>query len=439
VKAGAWQAPAFRIFRVSLVPTLDTPVPEQWRHKGAFAKLRAVNRKAHTRTGIRMFSILFALQVAAQTPPVMQLQSPERVFPVDFTQIRGVRELPDGRVLISDRLDKGVVVADFTRGTIAAIGRTGSGPAEYRLPTVLTPMPGDSTLLVDEGNQRLAVIGPDLRIHRSFNLIVPGIGVPLGARAVDRRGLFYLQIPGWVSGPRGAPGDTIVVVRYDPRSARVDTLARIKGSTPRRNTQRAGIPYVLFAAQDVWNVTIDGRLGVVRSGDYHVDWHDASGRVTSGPRIAFERRPVTLEDRMAQVRRFMEGSSISGKGTNGGLSPLPAEMLETKAIREVVDHQEHAEVHAPFTEVTPLVGPDGSLWVERSVRLGTPQTWDVVGADGALAGRLPMPAGRRLISLGARWLYAVATDDDGLQYLERYRHPAAGGRGRDQDRTQRTP
>ena len=370
-----------------------------------------------------IISLLFAVQAS------LQLQAPERVLPVDFTQIRGVRELPDGRVLVSDRLDKGVVVADFVRGTVMPIGRTGSGPAEYRLPTGLSPMPGDSTLLVDEGNQRIAVIGPDLKIHRSFNLTLPGIGVPLGARAVDRRGRYYLQIPGWLNGPRGGT-DTIVVVRFDPRTQRVDTLARIKGSTPRKNTMKPGIPYVLFAAQDVWNVTLDGKLGVVRSSDYHVDWREADGRITSGPKIPFERRQVTMDDRMAHTRRFMEGSSISGKNADGGLSALPAEMLEEKAIREVAKYQEHAEVHAPFTETTPLVDPDGSLWVERSVRLGLPQTWDVIAASGVLAGRLSMPRGRQLVALGSRWVYAVVTDDDGLQHLERYAHPDANGRGR---------
>jgi len=377
-----------------------------------------------------MLHILFAIQAAAaQSPAILTLAAPDRVFPVDFTQIRGTRELPDGRVLVSDRLDKGVVVADFSRVTITRIGRTGSGPAEYRLPTSLSPMPGDSTLLSDEGNQRMAVIGPDLKIHRTFNLMIPGIGVPLGARAMDLRGRYYLQIPGWLNGPRGGT-DTIVVIRFDERTERVDTLVRIKGSTPRKQTMRPGIPYVLFAAQDVWTVTMDGRLAVVRSGDYHVEWRDAEGRLTSGPSIAFERRPVTMDDRVDHTRRFMEGSSISGKGADAGLSPLPAEMLEAKRIREVAEYQEHAVEHPPFNGVTPHIGPDGLLWVERSVRRGAPQTWDLIGADGGLKARLQMPQGRRLLALGPRWLYAVMTDEDGLQHLERYAHPPTTGRGR---------
>jgi hypothetical protein len=373
-----------------------------------------------------MLSILFVIQVATTpSPPSLTLSAPDRVFPVDFTQIRGTRELPDGRVIVSDRLDKGVVVADFVRGTIARIGRTGSGPAEYRLPTGLSPMPGDSTMLSDEGNQRMAVIGPDLKIHRSFTLMIPGIGVPLGARAMDNKGRYYLQIPGWLNGPRGGT-DTIVVIRFDSRTERADTLARIKGSTPRKNTMKPGLPYVLFATQDVWNATPDGRLAVVRANDYHVEWRDAAGRVTSGPPIPFERRPVTLEDRVAHVRRFMEGSSISGKGADAGLSPLPAEMLEDKRIREVAEYQEYAPQHSPFNPSTPHFGPDGDLWVERSVRLDQPQTWDVIGPDGRVRGRLRMPRGRRLMSLSARWLYAASTDEDGLQHLERYAIPQKG-------------
>src|SRR5687768_14717902 len=374
-----------------------------------------------------MLHILFAIQAAAaQSPAILTLAAPDRVFPVDFTQVRGTRELPDGRVIVSDRLDKGVVVADFTRGTIVRIGRTGSGPAEYRLPASLTPMPGDSTLLSDEGNQRMAVIGPDLKIHRSFNLMIPGIGVPLGARSMDLRGRYYLQIPGWLNGPRGG-SDTIVVIRFDARTERVDTLTRIKGSTPRKNTMRPGIPYVLFAAQDVWNVTPDGRLAVVRSGDYHVEWHNAEGRVTSGPPLAFERRPVTMDDRVEHTRRFMQGTNISGKGTDGGMSPLPAEMLENKRIREVAEYQEHATEHPPFNAATPQFGPDGSLWVERAVRLNQPQTWDLIGQDGKLKARVHMPRGRRLMSLSTRWIYAVNTDEDGLQHLERYAYPVSSG------------
>ena len=130
-----------------------------------------------------------------------------------------------------------------------------------------------------------------------------------------------------------------------------------------------------------------------------------------------------MEDRVEYIKRFLAGASISGKGTDQGLSPLPADMQGEKRAREMAEYHEHATEHPPFNATTPLFGLDGSLWVERSVRLGQPQSWDVIGQDGKVKARVQMPRGRRLQSISARWIYAVNTDEDGLQHLERYAHP----------------
>ena len=89
----------------------------------------------------------------------------------------------------------------------------------------------------------------------------------------------------------------------------------------------------------------------------------------------------------------------------------------------MADYHEHATQHPPFNASTPPFGQDGSLWVERSVRLNLPQTFDLIGSDGTLRARLQMPRGRRLMSLSANWIYLVNTDEDGLQHLERYAYP----------------
>lgn len=366
------------------------------------------------------FALLFIAQGSA-TPREVRLATPERVLREEFTQIRGVRELRDGRVLISDRLDKGVVAGDFEANSVLRIGRTGRGPAEYRMPTALLPMAGDSTLLVDEGNSRLAVIGPDLRIHRSFLLMLPGISVPLGTRGVDRQGRFYIQIPGWISA-RADVNDSLMLVRFDMQRGRLDTLARVKGATMRTGpapTMR--LPIVPFSSQDGWTVGPDGRVAVVRAVDYHVEFLEPDGRVARGPRIPFEQLPVTEADRIAYTRRFTENSSIGGKDSDGGLSPIPNEWLDDKSIRESAARNLFAETKPPFTDAAVHLAPEGTLWVERSLRLGEPSAWDVFDATGSLTLRVVLPRGRRLAALGNGTLYAVATDDDGLQRLERYR------------------
>src|SRR5262245_39354723 len=123
-----------------------------------------------------LIAVAAIVALAQGTPRVVTLDKPDAVLDAEFTQIRGVRELRDGRVLISDRLDRGVVVATFGTNDVKPISRTGRGPTEYQLPTALIPLPGDSTLLFDEGNSRLAIIGPDLRIQRSFTIMLPGMG-----------------------------------------------------------------------------------------------------------------------------------------------------------------------------------------------------------------------------------------------------------------------
>src|SRR5574338_1536138 len=210
-------------------------------------------------------------------------------------------------------------------GRTTKIGRNGSGPVEYALISGLVAMPGDSTLAFDEGNGRFALVGPDLMIRRTFVLTLPGLGLPTGARGVDAQGRFYIRIPAWMF-QNARRRDTLPIVRYDVARGRVDTLAFAKGITARPAVEHRvmGVPYVIFAPEDQWAVAPDGRVAVVRSGDYHVEWYGAGPRVVRGPPVPFVRRRVTAADRFAYIRHFIENSSASGKATNGGTAGLSA-------------------------------------------------------------------------------------------------------------------
>jgi hypothetical protein len=353
-------------------------------------------------------------------PAEVSLGKPERVFAESFSQIRGLRELADGRVLISDRLDMGVVVLDFKTNTLRQIGRTGRGPGEYRLPTALRAMPGDSTLLIDEGNSRIAIIGPDLKIHRSFTLLLPGLDFGSGARAVDRVGRFYTQLPGWM---KREPNDSVGVVRFDIGTKRVDTLLKVKGMTWLPPGPRYGFGWVVFAPQDVWAATSDGRIAVVRSGDYHVEWYEPNGRMTRGPAVPFEPVTVTMTERKAYARHFLQNSNVGGRGGDDALTAVPAEMMSEPQIQEMAERNTFAPRKPAFTDTPPLLGADGTLWVERSTQAGAAALWDVFDASGRLIRRLRLPEGKHLAGLGVRWLYVIAIDDDGLQHLERHARP----------------
>src|ERR1043166_2223943 len=75
-----------------------------------------------------------AAQVARLAPPTATLAE-------EFSAIRGVRELADGRLLVSDYLDERVALVDLDRGTLLVRVTRGGGPGEARLPTRTSSVP----------------------------------------------------------------------------------------------------------------------------------------------------------------------------------------------------------------------------------------------------------------------------------------------------------
>jgi hypothetical protein len=358
------------------------------------------------------------------------LTRPTLEVDADFTQIRGIRELSDGRFLVSDRVEQRLVLGDPRTGRLTGIGRVGSGPNEYRLPTTLLPLPGDSTLLVDEGNQRLAVIGPDGRLHRSFGLRLPGIGFPLGARGVDDQGRYYLAIPAWVLGRGGVEPDSIPIVRFDPVTTKVDTIGRVQPS-PRPRVKgkgpgySAGLPMYPFAGHDTWTVDSRGTLITVRAAGYRVEFATPGRRVVRGRKAVVTPVKVTEKDKIEFTRAFLESSSMSGRNGDGTLSLVPAEMRTDEAIRRIVDENEFPEVMGPFTSAPPLIDRLGRVWVQRARHMHEPQLWDVFDRAGRHTLEVRLPAARRLIAMGSSGVWVAATDEDGLEHVERYAVPNA--------------
>ncbi len=65
----------------------------------------------------------------------------------------------------------------------------------------------------------------------------------------------------------------------------------------------------------------------------------------------------------------------------------------------------------------------GRVWVGRWTRDGEPARFDVFDEAGRRIQTVALPMERELLLLGARSIYLVRTDNDGLQTLERYALP----------------
>ena len=371
----------------------------------------------------------FLLQTVA--PPAPRPLGPsDASLSHQFVRVFSLSERPDGRIVLVDRGDDLLAIADFGAGTVTRIGRTGGGPQEYRFPGRLIPMGGDSLMLADDGNNRLAVLGPDLRIHRVTRGNAPGLPTELTPRAVDSKGRFYAVIPGWALSPRGEEPDSLPVVRFIPGAKPVETVARLKASPrppppPRRD--RPTYPVFVFAPGDSWAATPAGRVALVRAADYRVEWIEPDGRRTKGPPVAWKPILVADRDRSDFIRRSLMTSGTSAKGgvdrPPGGLSAVTADMMTDQAVGELVANTTFAKTKAAFTDAAPIIAPDGALWVERSVPAGAASVWDLFDAGGRPSASWQLPAGRRLVGVGRGRVYLVAADEDGIERLERYPLP----------------
>ncbi|MDP1861873.1 MAG: hypothetical protein Q8K82_24655, partial [Gemmatimonadaceae bacterium] len=111
------------------------------------------------------YSFVLAMGGLLPSPSLAQtvrtLTKPDAELAEPFTNVGGVRELKDGRLVVIDARDKIVQLVDFKAGTGTKVGREGSGPGEYALPMRLVPLPGDSSGVYDMLNSRLLVVLPN--------------------------------------------------------------------------------------------------------------------------------------------------------------------------------------------------------------------------------------------------------------------------------------
>ena len=363
-----------------------------------------------------------AIVVTPAEAQVVRLSTPNATVAEEFSAIRGVRELADGRLLVSDYIDQRVVLVDLNRGSVVLRVSKGSGPHEARLPTRLIPIRGDSTILVDLGNNRLLVLDGMGRAARNISAEHQGV---MGVRGVDASGVFYYSIPGWAEEKGALPNDSVRIVKWNPRTGMEETLAAIQGDRMRSDIREPArtprIPIVGYAAQDGWVVADGGVLRIVRAADYRVESRAPGGAAVIGPSYSYSTRAVSAADRLEFVRRFNASSPTSGKGEGGGMGLSPA--MSEQEVAEMARGTQFAERHPLFDAGKVIAAPGGRLWVGRPAEDGKPVLYDVFDDAGRRVTTVELAPGRRVMGVGKQGVYVVAESELGLQHLERYPLP----------------
>ncbi|HEV8455945.1 MAG TPA: hypothetical protein VGQ24_13685 [Gemmatimonadales bacterium] len=361
---------------------------------------------------------ILAAPVEAQ---VVRLATPNARLAEEFSAIRGVRELADGRVLLSDYIDQRVVLVDLTRGSVVQRVGKGGGPTEARLPTRLIPVSPDTTILVDLGNNRLLLLDGEGRAVRTIAGERPGV---LGVRGVDAGGALYYAVPGWAE-QHPLQNDSVRIVKWKPRRGTEETLAVVQGERMRSDIRQPAltprIPLVGYGSQDGWVVAEGGVVWIVRTGGYRVERRVPGSPPVVGPSYAYPTRAVSEADRLAFVREFLATSPTSGKGEGGGMGFSPT--LNQQEVAEMLRGTQFAERHPLFDAGRVIAAPGGRLWVGRPAEPGKPVLYDVFDETGRRLTMIELLPARRIIAIGRQSVYIVAESESGIQHLERYPLP----------------
>jgi hypothetical protein len=91
---------------------------------------------------------------------------------------------------------------------------------------------------------------------------------------------------------------------------------------------------------------------------------------------------------------------------------------------QLLEPTDWPDVKPAFVANAAVGAPNGQVWVlrTRSAKDKIP-TYDVFDASGKVVSRVALPENTRLVGFGNGTVYLARSDEDDLQYLQRYRLP----------------
>jgi hypothetical protein len=394
--------------------------------------------------------------------PAPQAQIPIRaVAPASATtkeivgSISGLKQLPDGRVLINDYARKRLIVFDkaLASFTVAA-DSTGNAPKVYPQWTarLLFPYLADTTLLADITAGVYLVIQPNGAVGRTMapvrSVDVQAlIQIAGGAPGIDPKGRLIFRAP-YEPGkrppprPAGAPPlplatlDSFYIARADLEARVVDTIGVVTwGVTarpspppnPNRNAVQTMYVNPVPVAQDDWAVLSDGSVAIVRAHDYHIDWVYPDGSRSSTPKMAFDWRRLTDEEKQAKVdsaRKIVDSVEASGHHYSVTLRPRIGSdgRMALDSVYppvEIVPLSYIADYVPPIRAGAVKPDLDGNLWIlpTTSLQARGGLLYDVVNKKGEVFERVQLPADRDIAGFGRGGIIYLSKRDGTSAYI----------------------
>lgn len=363
--------------------------------------------------GVLFLGCICASVANGQAPARVRLGPPLGRLDAEFTRVTSIRELTDGRILVTDGRELRVVAGDFGTGAAKSVGRQGRGPEEYEGTTLLFALGADSSVMLDlsrrlilfHGARIVGQVAADAPVTREMRGFLHGADT-VGHVLVHRSGTA--ATPG-----RTQASDSARVVLLDRATARGDTIAALRAvpSETRTVAQGGGSmtyrSFKPFPAGESARLFPDGWVAIVRLDPYRVDWRASDGRIIHGKPLPYEPTSVTDADR----KGFRDAHPTpQGRPSFFDFDDFPASLppFEYWAAGEPVL----------------LDAPSGQVVIRRTEAASLPSNdYDVVDRLGRLMGTIGVAKRERIGGLGARGVYLVSRDEDGIERISRHAWP----------------
>ena len=339
-------------------------------------------------TIIRTFAFAWVLVWASPLLPAtalagaqtrVALSEPITVSEPRFSAVTGAVRFPNGSIVVGDPVEREVVLVE-KNGRARVLGRTGSGPGEYRQPQRLLPFRSSSALMIDPALNRVTTID-------STGRFVSAVGFPdgLGAfalpgvRSVDYSGRMVFGVP--MIGSR--PGEVPVFLWKWPDGS-LQPVDTIKGA--KLADGGAGMVRIVpFSHADEVALLTDGTRVTLRASTRTIEWIGPNGGVT--------RRPLPGEE-----------------------TDIPSTVRER--IRPVELQREVGRTYPPFDASTILVSSANRVWFRSLPARGDSTAWYGFSATEKQPYVLMLDRTSLLITVQEPYAILIRTMNDDTERIE---------------------
>jgi hypothetical protein len=323
-----------------------------------------------------------------------------------FSDVAGATRLSSGAIVVAEKTGGKVRFFDVAGRSTGSVGRTGTGPGEFRYVSWVGQCAADSVFVWDFAQTRVTVIGPTGEVARQYRIPpTPSAGPVPSMMSCSSTGVFAaIGRPHELAPPSGTQFGSRVgqLVIMDAKG----TVSRAVGDV--RSFEYAIESNGNVIARPLGKVTSLAlsrrRLYVGTADSGFVDVYTLDGRRTGAiPLRPTARRPTSTQYERAvdELLAYLPQGSMRESGKQRILRlPMP----------------EHLP---PYTAL--LVDPDDVLWAVLSTAGDLETRLRAIHADGRLLADVRIPIGMKVFEVGRDYILGSHEDRDGEPWILIYR------------------